>query len=82
MQYAYLQINKLKGNIQILFSCNLLYMMTQYAYLRNNKLKEIHFGGKYGPRTGLGLHNKKIDNHLNSINCKIMCVNDGNVPIT
>ena len=38
-QYAYLRINKLKKDIQILFSFNLLYMMTQYAYLRNNKFK-------------------------------------------
>ena len=40
MQYVYLQINKLEGDIQISFSCHLLYMMTQYAYLRNNKLKD------------------------------------------
>jgi hypothetical protein len=34
-----LQTNKLSGDIQILFCCNLLYMMTQYAYLQTNKFE-------------------------------------------
>ncbi len=38
-QYAYLKTNKFKREIQIVFSCYLLYMTMQYAYLQNNKLK-------------------------------------------
>ena len=38
-QYAYLRNNKLSNDIQILFSCNLLYIMSQYAYLHTNKFE-------------------------------------------
>ena len=38
-QYVYLQTNKFEHEVQILISCNVLYMATQYAYLQNSKIK-------------------------------------------